>query len=249
MSLRDLFGSKLAGGSGSLDGSDYREYILNQAQHIQQLQDQMFVMQRVGAEGSAELQDKVSRMAEHSHSLESQLRDANAVVLELQARLAASEGALSSAEYAAASAASQCAHLSTEVASLAVVEAASRKSMATRNCMLKDGLRQSEARVRALADDKRRRAMETTAICRLHDEAIANERVGSAERHKAEMQAVALVEKASAQMTVERVRLELDAYKEPWMYLHGRKAPTANAEVAHMLGLKMTALNTLHVPP
>jgi hypothetical protein len=77
-----------------------------------------------------------------------------------QARLAASEGALSSAEAAAASAASQCADLSTEVASLAVVGAASQKNMATRNCMLKDGLRQSEARVRALAEDKRRRALE-----------------------------------------------------------------------------------------
>eukprot|EP00955_Chlamydomonas_euryale_P049760 354346-Chlamydomonas_euryale.AAC.12 len=166
-----------------------------------------------------------------------------------QARLAHAENALRSAEAAANAAAVECVQLSSAVSTLADNEARARKSMATRNVLLRDGLRASETRARSLAEDKRRCELESKVLCRLHDDDMADRLHSVQAHHAAQLEVAHNVERVAAQLSVERVRMELAAYKEPWVYLHGKKSPTANADVARRLGLKMTALNTLHVPP
>ncbi|GAX76946.1 hypothetical protein CEUSTIGMA_g4393.t1 [Chlamydomonas eustigma] len=228
---------------------DYREYVLDQAHHIHYLQEQVLLMQQNQSASSQDAQSKIADLGATARRLDAELRDSKQVVLDLQTRLGKAEAALRSSEQAASLAASQCSEMDQAVQILAQREAATRKNMALRSHQLKEGLRHSEGKARALSEAQRRQKLEVQAMKKVHKEQLDIDRAALEQHYASQLQAVHDVEKATAQMQVERMRLELDAYKEPWIYLHGKRCPTGNAVVAKRLGLTMTSLNTLHVPP
>lgn len=48
-----------------------------------------------------------------------------------------------------------------------------------------------------------------------------------------------------AQVEVAKVKMELEAYKEPWVRAYQRRSPTTNKVVTEALGLIPTSLHTL----
>ncbi len=50
------------------------------------------------------------------------------------------------------------------------------------------------------------------------------------------------------QVEVAHVRMELEAYKEPWVYAYGKVSPTKDKDRALALGLKPSSLNCLKPP-
>jgi hypothetical protein len=229
--------------------SDYREYILDQAHQIEALQDQIALMQRSSATNAQGSQSTILSLTGQVKSLDAKLRESSQFTLDLQTRLASAEAALTTAESAASLAAYECGRLQQAVKELSSGEEKKRKQLAERNVQLRDCLRKSQGMVRQLSEAERRHKLESSVLCSLHDEAMAEERAQMEQRYAEQMKAVQEVEAASAQVQVERVKLELAAYKEPWKYLNNGKSPTRNAAVAKRLGLHMTSLNTLHVPP
>ncbi len=55
---------------------------------------------------------------------------------------------------------------------------------------------------------------------------------------------------AHTQVQVAQVMMELDAYKEPWTYIYGRRSPTRDKQVAEALHLIPTIGRVLPtIPP
>ncbi len=57
------------------------------------------------------------------------------------------------------------------------------------------------------------------AIDKIHNDRMAKEKAEIERRHNAQLQAVQESNKAAALIAVDGLRLELEAYKEPWAYL------------------------------
>jgi chromosome segregation ATPase len=158
-----------------------------------------------------------------------QLREAASTILDLEARLAEGEAALQAARQATDTAAGEMDHLNRAAHSLSEHDVRSRKLMANQVHDLKQALRASNTRLRQAHDAGRRHNQEYTALLHLKAEELAAERTRLSSQFMSQVAAIHAVERASAQVEVAKVKMELDAYKEPWVYTHGNRPPTRNS--------------------
>lgn len=124
-------------------------------------------------------------------------------------------------------------------------DAASRKLLANRSFALKEALMQARSRVRQSTESSRRHAIEVQATLKLHDLESLKERIAMQAAAKAQLAAQGVIERASARVEVEQLRMELAAYKEPWSYMFKNKSPTRDPEMSKHLGLKQGSMNVL----
>lgn len=78
---------------------------------------------------------------------------------------------------------------------------------------------------------------QVAALLTIKETGMAAERHCLEEAFKAQTSAVHRVERAAAQVEVSHVRMELEAYKEPWVHLYKNKSPTQNKAITQALGL------------
>lgn len=124
-------------------------------------------------------------------------------------------------------------------------DAATRKLLSNRSHALKEALLASRAKVRQGTEQSRRHAIEVAATLKLHDLSSVKERLAMQAAAASQLGAQAVVERAAARLEVEELRMELDAYKEPWSYMFRAKSPTRDTAMSKKLGLKQGSMNVL----
>eukprot|EP00201_Polytomella_parva_P016530 CAMPEP_0175063788 /NCGR_PEP_ID=MMETSP0052_2-20121109/14959_1 /TAXON_ID=51329 ORGANISM="Polytomella parva, Strain SAG 63-3" /NCGR_SAMPLE_ID=MMETSP0052_2 /ASSEMBLY_ACC=CAM_ASM_000194 /LENGTH=230 /DNA_ID=CAMNT_0016330041 /DNA_START=239 /DNA_END=932 /DNA_ORIENTATION=- len=225
---------------------DYRDYIREQASEVSNLHTQVEQLQAALASTSDEAEKKCQQMKEENDRLEMRLRTAHEQILDMEARTAASETALLEAETMANAAAVECKQLQEAVSVLAEHDAATRKLLATRAHVLKSALLiPVRSKMRQGTEERRRQKVETEALLRLRQQEADRGREKERAALKSQLAAQALVERAAARLEVEQLKMELDAYKEPWQYMYGNLSPTKDTEVAKKLGLNAGSLNVM----
>ncbi|KAJ9518944.1 hypothetical protein QJQ45_026212 [Haematococcus lacustris] len=252
---------------------DYREYMLDQACQIEQLQQQVQALQSSQAEMQSATQEKVQRLEAECRSQQSQLRDLQAQLLASHTDLRECQAALAQADQATAAAASQMVALHQAVSSLSEHDARTKKASSNRAFELKEALRHSQARCRQNSEQARRHAVEAWHHCHSHrvppphfftlaiaelvqvaallhlkDQERSNSLSALSIQFTNQIAAVHQVEHAAAKLEVAKVRMELEAYKEPWQAAYGHRSPTCNKALALALGLQPASRHAL-VPP
>ncbi|KAL6765551.1 hypothetical protein V8C86DRAFT_500309 [Haematococcus lacustris] len=227
---------------------DYREYMLDQACQIEQLQQQVQALQSSQAEMQSATQEKVQRLEAECRSQQSQLRDLQAQLLASHTDLRECQTALAQADQATAAAASQMVALHQAVSSLSEHDARTKKASSNRAFELKEALRHSQARCRQNSEQARRHAVEVAALLHLKDQERSNSLSALSIQFTNQIAAVHQVEHAAAKLEVAKVRMELEAYKEPWQAAYGHRSPTCNKALALALGLQPASRHAL-VPP
>ncbi len=71
------------------------------------------------------------------------------------------------------------------------------------------------------------------------------DRTALATQVESSLAAASTLLQAATRLDVERLNLELDAYKEPWTYVAGNKSPTKRRDVTQRLGLKQKSMNVM----
>ncbi|KAG2485838.1 hypothetical protein HYH03_015421 [Edaphochlamys debaryana] len=223
---------------------DYRSYIMEQAAEIATLHQQLEQASGMQATAAQAAQHENEHLRARVDSLEHALRSAQGALLDMQNRVAASEVVLSDAEEAARAAAEECHQLQQAVAVLAEHDASSRKALANRAHVMREALVASRGRVRQAAEQSRRHRVEVSALLALQAKEAEKDREAITTALQSSMAAAETLANAAARLDVDRLKLELEAYKEPWQYMAGRqKSPTRNREVTKKLGLKQMSMN------
>ncbi|GFH15455.1 uncharacterized protein HaLaN_11685 [Haematococcus lacustris] len=191
---------------------------------------------------------QVQRLEAECRSQQSQLRDLQAQLLASHTHLRESQAALAQADQATAAAASQMVALHQAVSSLSEHDARTKKASSNRAFELKEALRHSQARCRQNSEQARRHAVEVAALLHLKDQERSNSLSALSIQFTNQIAAVHQVERAAAKLEVAKVRMELEAYKEPWQAAYGHRSPTCNKALALALGLQPASRHAL-VPP
>eukprot|EP00798_Chlamydomonas_sp_ICE-L_P001308 gene1308-32658_t len=223
---------------------DYREYLMDQAYHIQHLQDQVLNMQSSQSRDSKSTEAKLQDMDETVRVLETKVRDQSQKVLDLQTSLKEAEKALMESQAKAGAAAHQCKDLHEAVQMMAEGGAKTQKSLSNRAYVLKQALRDSMAKARRGEEAERRHKFEKKVVSRIHEQELAVEKEKLQQDFVNQVAAAHQVERAAAQVEVAKVHFELEAYKEPWMYCYGRRSPTRDRLVTDELRLERANLTT-----
>ncbi|PNH06497.1 hypothetical protein TSOC_007137, partial [Tetrabaena socialis] len=222
---------------------DYRSYISEQAAEIEMLQQQLQRTTGMQAAATQGIQVQNEQLRQRVEWLERQLRTSQGAVLDMQNRIAASEIALNEAEEAAREAAEECFQLQQAVTVLAEHDASSRKLLANRAHVMKDALVASRGRMRQAAEQSRRHRVEVSAMLSLAAREADKDRTALAAQLHSSMAAASTLERTAARLEVDNLKLQLEAYKEPWAYMYRDKSPTRNNQLSHRLGLKPSSMN------
>lgn len=217
---------------------DYREYILEQEATINNQQQQIQELQAAYADNTNCTHAQMQGLEDLVRQQQSQLRDNADIIFNIQTRLKETEQALSFAEQVATNTAQELASLHQSVAALTEHDARACKRLANRAHEMKEALRKSQSIVRHSTEAARRHNFEVTAMMRLKDEQLAQDRNNMSTQFMSQIAAVHQVERATARLDLTKMKMELDAYKEPFMYQHGSACPTSNPQLAAALGKK-----------
>ncbi|KAF5829982.1 hypothetical protein DUNSADRAFT_15202 [Dunaliella salina] len=217
---------------------DYREYILEQEATINNQQQQIQELQATYAENTNNNHAQIEHLEDLIRQQQSQLRDNADTIFNIQTRLKETEQALSYADQVATNAAQELAALHQSVAALTEHDVRACKRLSNRAHEMKEALRKSQSNVRHSTEAARRHNLEVAAMMRLKDEQLAQDKNNMSNQYMSQIAAIHQVERATARLDLTKMKMELDAYKEPFMYQHGSACPTSNPQLAKTLGKK-----------
>ncbi|GIL70678.1 hypothetical protein Vretimale_3775 [Volvox reticuliferus] len=222
---------------------EYREFMAEQAAKIATLQDQLQKTTSLHINAAAAIQAQNDQLRLRVEDLEQQLRQSQTAQLDMQNRVTASELSLKEAEEATRAASEECYQLQEAVAILAEHDAHARKLLSNRAHMMKEALVASRGRVRQAAQNSQRQRMEVAALLSQERQKVDQERAAITAQVESSMAAANTLMQAATKLEVDRLKLELEAYKEPWAYVGGDKSPTKRKDLTRHLGLRSMSLN------
>ncbi|KXZ48139.1 hypothetical protein GPECTOR_30g235 [Gonium pectorale] len=223
---------------------DYRQYIMEREAEIEALHQQLERNNELHGVSANTLKEQVESLRQRCEVLERQLRLSQVEVLDMRNRVAASEVALDSAEEAARVARDECEQLMQAFSQLAEQDASVRKKLSNRTHVMREALVASRGRVRQAAEASKRHRVEVAALLALQRERAERERQVMAAHVAGTLAAADTLRGAATCLEVQRLELELGAFKEPWAYMFGRdKSPTRDPRVTKQLGLKAKSFN------
>ncbi|GLC44110.1 hypothetical protein PLESTB_000927900 [Pleodorina starrii] len=214
---------------------DYRQYLSEQAAQIAALNEQLEHNTELQMSAAEAVQSQNGRLRRRVDELEQQLRHSQGSLLDMQNRVAASEIALQEAEDASRAAVEECLQLQQAVAILAEHDASARKLLANRTHGLKEALVASRGRMRQAAENSKRHRLEVADLLAQERQKAEAERLALTVQVEGSLAAAGTVLGAATRLQVDRLKLELDAYKEPWQYAARDKSPTRRKELTRQL--------------
>ncbi|EFJ50936.1 hypothetical protein VOLCADRAFT_103726 [Volvox carteri f. nagariensis] len=222
---------------------EYREFMTEQATRIAALEEQLQNTTTLHMAAAATIEGQNQQLRRRVEELEQQLRQSQGALLDMQNRVAASEIALDEAEEATQAAAEECYRLQQAVAVLAEHDAHARKLLSNRTHQMREALLASRGRVRQASQDSQRQRMEVAALLSQEKQKADQERAALTAQAESSMAAATTLMQAATRLEVDKLKLELEAYKEPWVYVARNKSPTRRKELSKQLGLKQMSFN------